>query len=160
MDDRPGLRRRRGRVQGYRSIGSLFEAKRHELFTISTRTFTSGIFQKWIRQVNPANRFDSTAALIQFVLSNQLIDAALVGMRTPEEVDANVAAWRDEASRIDVTEPSATAKPSRGKGVRSTGTQSATHPCGAAGASGSAVVLDGRHLPFEGVGRRAGYRVL
>jgi hypothetical protein len=34
----------------------------------------------------------------------------------------------------------ATAKPARGKGVRSTGAQSATHPCGAAGASGSAVV--------------------
>ena len=32
----------------------------------------------------------------------------------------------------------ATAKPARGKGVRSTGAQSATHPCGAAGASGSA----------------------
>jgi hypothetical protein len=37
------------------------------------------------------------------VLSNPLIDAALVGMRTPEEVDANVATWRDEAGRIDVT---------------------------------------------------------
>jgi hypothetical protein len=24
-------------------------------------------------------------------------------MRTPEEVDANVATWRDEAGRIDVT---------------------------------------------------------
>jgi len=28
----------------------------------------------------------------------------LVGMRTPEEVDANVAIWRDEAGRIDVTD--------------------------------------------------------
>ena len=37
------------------------------------------------------------------MLSNPLIDAALVGMRTPEEVDANVATWRDEAGRIDVT---------------------------------------------------------
>ena len=34
----------------------------------------------------------------------------------------------------------ATAKPARGKGVRSTGARSATHPCRAAGASGSAVV--------------------
>ena len=87
-----------------RPFGSLFEAKRHGLFTISMRTFTSGIFQKWIRLANPADRFDYTAALIQFVLSNPLIDAALVGMRTPEEVDANVAIWRDEAGRIDVTE--------------------------------------------------------
>jgi len=86
-----------------RPFGSLFEAKRHGLFTISMRTFTSGIFQKWIRLANPADRFDYAAALIQFVLSNPLIDAALVGMRTPEEVDANVATWRDEAGRIDVT---------------------------------------------------------
>ena len=87
-----------------RPFGSLFEAKRHGLFTISMRTFTSGIFQKWIRLANPADAFDYTAALIQFVLSNPLIDAALVGMRTPEEVDANIATWCNEASRIDVTE--------------------------------------------------------
>ena len=42
------------------------------------------------------NDFDYTPALIQFVLSNPLIDVALVGMRTPAEVDANVAIWRDE----------------------------------------------------------------
>ena len=87
-----------------RPFGSLFEAKRHGLFTISMRTFTSGIFQKWIRLANPADRFDYTPALIQFVLSNPLIDTALVGMRTPDEVDANVAVWRDEAGRIDVTD--------------------------------------------------------
>ena len=52
---------------------------------------------------NPADSFNYTGALIQFVLSNPLIDAALVGMRTPEEVDANVATWRDETGRIDVT---------------------------------------------------------
>jgi hypothetical protein len=40
---------------------------------------------------------------------------------------------------------SPTAKPAWGKGVRSTGVQSATHPCGATGASGSAVVWDGGH---------------
>ncbi len=35
----------------------------------------------------------------------------------------------------------ATAKPARGKGVRSTGARSATHPCGAAGASGIAMIV-------------------
>jgi hypothetical protein len=87
-----------------RPFGSLFEAKRHGLFTVAMRTFTSGIFQKWIRLANPADRFDYSAALIQFVLSNPLIDVALVGMRTPDEVDANVATWRNEAGRIDVTD--------------------------------------------------------
>jgi hypothetical protein len=86
-----------------RPFGSLFEARKHGLFTISMRTFTSGIFQKWIRLANPADRFDYTAALIQFVLSNPLIDVALVGMRTPDEVDANIATWRDESARIDLT---------------------------------------------------------
>ncbi len=86
-----------------RPFGSLFEAKRRNLFTVAMRGFTSGIFQKWIRMVNPDDRFDYTPALIQFVLSNPLIDVTLVGMRTPSEVDANVATWRDEASRIDVT---------------------------------------------------------
>ena len=86
-----------------RPFGSLFEAKRHGMFTIAMRATTSGIFQKWIRMVNPDDRFDYTAALIQFVLSNPLIDTVLVGMRTAAEVDANVAVWRDEASRIDVT---------------------------------------------------------
>ena len=37
-------------------------------------------------------------------------------------------------------EAPATAEQARGKGVRSTGAQSATPPCGATGASGSAVV--------------------
>jgi aryl-alcohol dehydrogenase-like predicted oxidoreductase len=86
-----------------RPFGSLFEAKKHGMFTVAMRGFTSGIFQKWIRMVNPDDRFDYTPALIQFVLSNPLVDVTLVGMRTPEEVDANVATWRDEASRIDVT---------------------------------------------------------
>ena len=85
-----------------RPFGSLFEAKRLGLFTISMRTVTSGIFQKWIRLANPVDKFDYTAALIQFVLSNPLIDVALVGMRTPEEVDANIEIWRDESGRIDV----------------------------------------------------------
>jgi hypothetical protein len=47
----------------------------------------------------------------------------------------------------------ATARPARGKGVRSTGAHSATHPCGAAGVSGSAVVWGGRNLYSEGVCR-------
>lgn len=85
-----------------RPFGSLFRAKERGLFTVAMRGFTSGIFQKWVRMVNPADRFDYSAALIQFVLSNPLIDVVLVGMRTEAEVDANVRTWRDEAGRIDI----------------------------------------------------------
>lgn len=85
-----------------RPFGSLFEAKNRGMFVIAMRGLTSGIFQRWIRMANPADSFDYSAALIQFVLSNRLIDVALVGMRTPAEADANVAIWRDEAGRIDI----------------------------------------------------------
>jgi len=63
---------------------------------------TSGIFQRWIQWVNPENSFDYTPALIQFVLSNPLVDVALVGMRTPEEVRANLALVDDIDGRIDL----------------------------------------------------------
>ena len=87
-----------------RPFGSLFEARKHGLFTVAMRGFTSGVFQKWIRAIRPDDDFDYTPALIQFVLSNPLIDTVLVGMRTPDEVDANIRTWLDEASRVDVTE--------------------------------------------------------
>ncbi len=85
-----------------RPFGSLFAAKERGLFTIAMRTATSGIFQKWVRMVNPADHFDYTESLIQFVLSNKLIDVALVGMRTTTEVDSSCKVWRDLDGRIDV----------------------------------------------------------
>ena len=66
------------------------------------RTLTSGLLQKWIRQVNPNDSFDYTPALLQFVLSNPYVDVALVGMRTADEVEHNVAIANDSAGRIDI----------------------------------------------------------
>jgi aryl-alcohol dehydrogenase-like predicted oxidoreductase len=66
------------------------------------RTVTSGLFQRWVKWVNPANTFDYTPALLQFVLSNPLVDVALVGMRDVEIVEANAAIVEDLAGRIDV----------------------------------------------------------
>ena len=82
--------------------GSLFAAKEQGMFIVAMRTITSSIFQRWIRMANPADTFDYTAALIQFVLSNRLIDVALVGMRTPADVASSIATWQDTAGRIDV----------------------------------------------------------
>jgi len=62
----------------------------------------AGIFQRWVQMVNPANTFDYTPALIQFVLSNRLVDVALVGMRTVREVESCVGIWKDESGRIDI----------------------------------------------------------
>jgi len=85
-----------------RPFGSLFTAEEHGLGIITMRGTTSGILQRWIQTVNPANTFDYTPALIQFVLSNPLVDVALVGMRTTDEVRANVALVDDTAGRIDL----------------------------------------------------------
>jgi uncharacterized protein len=85
-----------------RPFGSLIEAKRRGMAIVTMRTATSGLLQRWVQMVNPANRFDYTEALIQFVLSNPLVDVALVGMRSVAEVEANVRIWRDVAHRIDL----------------------------------------------------------
>lgn len=87
-----------------RPFGSLIQADQQQMGIITMRSLTSGLLQKWIQQVNPANDFDYTPALLQFVLSNPLVDVALVGMRTPAEVKANVQICENMAGRLDVTE--------------------------------------------------------
>jgi hypothetical protein len=54
--------------------------------------------------VSPDDDFDYSPALLQFVLSNKLVDVALVGMRTPEEVDKNIAVLNDTAGRFDLAD--------------------------------------------------------
>lgn len=87
-----------------RPFGSILEADKQGLGVVTMRTLTSGILQKWIQQVNPANEFDYTPALLQFVLSNPLVDVALVGMRSPAEVIRNVAICQDRQGRIDLSQ--------------------------------------------------------
>ena len=84
--------------------GSLYEAEKRNMGIISMRTVTSGTFQKWVQTVNPDNTFDYTPALLQFVLSNPLVDVALVGMRNAAEVIANVNICNDFDSRISLDE--------------------------------------------------------
>lgn len=87
-----------------RPFGSILEADKQGMGVVTMRTLTSGILQKWLQQVNPANDFDYTAALLQFVLSNPLVDVALVGMRSPEEVLRNVAIAKELKGRIDLSQ--------------------------------------------------------
>jgi aryl-alcohol dehydrogenase-like predicted oxidoreductase len=86
-----------------RPFGSLLEADKAGMGIVTMRTLTSGLLQKWIRQVNPSDSFDYTPALLQFVLSNSLVDVALVGMRTVDEVEHNVAIAEEMAGRIDIS---------------------------------------------------------
>jgi predicted aldo/keto reductase-like oxidoreductase len=87
-----------------RPFGSIIDADQQQMGIVTMRTLTSGLLQKWIGHVNPNNTFDYTPALLQFVLSNPMVDVALVGMRTAAEVQANVEICDDLAHRIDLTE--------------------------------------------------------
>ena len=84
--------------------GSIHIAEKHNMGIAVMRTATSGIFQRWIKMVNPANTFDYTPALIQMVLSNEMVDVALIGMRDVETVEKNVAICEDLSGRIDLNE--------------------------------------------------------
>jgi len=87
-----------------RPYGSLCEAERAGMGVVTMRTLTSGTFQRWVRQANPADTFDYTEPLLQFVLSNPLVDVALIGMRTPEMVVRNTAICENLAGRIDLSQ--------------------------------------------------------
>ncbi len=85
-----------------RPFGSIFEAEKQQMGIVTMRTVTSGLLQRWIRWANPDDTFDYTPALLQFVLSNPMVDVALVGMRSVEEVEANVRIVGDLGGRIDL----------------------------------------------------------
>lgn len=83
-------------------FGSLVDAKRRGMGTVTMRALTAGVFQKWMKQVDPDNKTDYTAALLQFALSNPLADVVLVGMTSPEMVAQNVRICEDKSGRIDL----------------------------------------------------------
>jgi aryl-alcohol dehydrogenase-like predicted oxidoreductase len=85
-----------------RPFGSLLAAEKQGLGIAAMRAPTSGTFQRWIKMIRPDDTFDYGPALIQFVLSNPLVDVALVGMRSPQRVRQNVAIANDLAGRIDI----------------------------------------------------------
>ena len=85
-----------------RPFGTLYEAEKAHLGIATMRAPTSGTFQRWVQMVNPQNTFDYTPALIQFVLSNPLVDVALIGMRTAQRVEQNVKIANDMSGRIDI----------------------------------------------------------
>jgi len=87
-----------------RPFGSMLEAEKAGMGISVMRTTTSGLFKRWMRLAHPENTFDYTEALIRFVLSNPLVDVALIGMRTAEEVKNNAAVCNDVSGRMDLRE--------------------------------------------------------
>jgi len=82
--------------------GALVAADERGVGTVTMRTTTSGILQEWVETVAPDAGVDYRPALVQFVLSNPLVDVALVGMRDPEVVEANADLVADTDGRIDI----------------------------------------------------------
>lgn len=93
-----------------RKAGLLLEAEAQHMGIVVMRSLTSGIFQKWLSGVFPAEMQDPDRqvhlrqALLAFVLSNPLVDCALVGMRTRQEVTDNVTACTQTRLRVDLDE--------------------------------------------------------
>jgi len=71
---------------------------------VTMRTLTSGTFQKLMRMAFPAEleRADLNRFCLNYVLSNPLIDVALVGVRRAEEIEANNQLSDDASARIDL----------------------------------------------------------
>jgi aryl-alcohol dehydrogenase-like predicted oxidoreductase len=87
-----------------RQAGLMYEAEAQGAGVVVMRPLTSGTFQRWITGVFPEveQHVDLPKALLSFVLSNPLVDCAIVGMRSRARVDANCAIAEDESARIDV----------------------------------------------------------
>ena len=85
-----------------RPFGSLFEAEQENMGIAVMRPTTSGLFDKWMKMVDPDNRKNYTSDLIQFVFSNPLVDVVLVGMRSAKRVEQNVALCDTVEGRIDI----------------------------------------------------------
>ena len=92
----------RGRVNPPQTV--LSQARSQGMGTVTMRTLTSDIFQRWVRQVAPAvaDQVDWSAALLGFNLSHPQVDVAVVGMRSAEGVDGNADAVEDNQYRIDM----------------------------------------------------------
>jgi hypothetical protein len=87
-----------------RKAGVLYEAEAQGMGIVTMRPLTSGILQHWLRHLDPAleSQVDWARHLLGFVLSNPMVDVALVGMRSAARVDQNIAVAEDLSARIDL----------------------------------------------------------
>jgi len=84
--------------------GVMYEAEARNMGIVLMRTFTGGVFQKWILQVAPEHhdKIDFPRALLAFALSNPMTDVALADMRRIDWVESKVAVVNDASTRIDL----------------------------------------------------------
>jgi len=83
--------------------GAMREAEAHNMGIVIMRPMTSGIFQRLMRRTFPQlSEADLGAFLLNYVLSNPLVDVAIIGMRRAAEVDRNNAISDNTAARLDL----------------------------------------------------------
>jgi len=83
--------------------GAMREAEAQQMGIVIMRPMTSGIFQRLMKRAFPQlSEADLGAFLLNYVLSNPLVDVAIIGMRRAEEVDRNNAVSDDTAARLDL----------------------------------------------------------
>jgi aryl-alcohol dehydrogenase-like predicted oxidoreductase len=87
-----------------RPFGSLLVAEKNQLGIVTMRAPTSGTFQRWMKIIRPDDNFDYGPALVQFVLSNPLVDVVLAGMRSAARVRQNVEIVNNTAGRVNLDE--------------------------------------------------------
>ena len=81
----------------------MYRAREQGMGVVTMRTLTSGVFQKLMRHSFPETAaIDWEPFLLNYVLSNPMVDVALTGMRRVEEVDRNNAVSEDVDRRIDL----------------------------------------------------------
>ena len=86
----------------YWNSGSMVQAESAGMGIVAMRGLTAGLFQRWFREAVPEVEIDFASVLLQFQLSNPLLDVALIGMRSPAEVERNVSVANNVDGRIDL----------------------------------------------------------
>ncbi len=85
--------------------GVMREAEDQNMGIAIMRPLTSGIVQRLLPKAFPQLAdADLSAFLLNYVLSNPLVDVAIIGMRRVEEVERNNALSDDTALRLDLEE--------------------------------------------------------
>jgi predicted aldo/keto reductase-like oxidoreductase len=87
--------------------GPMLDAKAREMGIAIMRPFTGGTFSRWLDQVYPGikEQIDVSqlmSGLLSFVLSNPMVDVAIVGMRSMQRVEQNCAIVDDLDNRINL----------------------------------------------------------
>ena len=84
--------------------GFVPDAKKRGMGVFTMRSTTSGVFPRWLETIRPdlAHEVDWEAALLNYTVSNPMIDSALMSLKSREEVDRCLAVGANSDARLDL----------------------------------------------------------